>query len=210
MSMIPRPAAQSVSSGRKLALFISLLLSACSQGATATASESDISFDFSADPAEVILRITYIGGMTGINPAYSLFGDGRLEFRKEDVSGNAVERYDISLDYSQMHEMISIAVASNLVDTSTEDVVASLKALTSRGVAPRVKDGPDVIFEISLASYSRAGGEPGPRSNKIAMHSPVYLYRFYETEELRGYARIMELMRRYQSIASYRAKREEK
>ena len=179
------------------AVAISLLLSACGQGATATAGESDVSFDFSADPAEVILRITYLGGMTGINPAYSLFGDGRLEFRKEDIRGNVVETYDISLDYHQMHEMISIAVASNLVDTSTEDVASSLKALTARGVAPTVEDGADADFEISLTSYSRAGRELGPINNRISMHSPAYLSRFYKTRELRGYSSIIELIRKY-------------
>ncbi len=197
MSRIPEPTAQALSNRRAPALLITLLLTACSQGAAATANEDDIEFNFSADPSVEIVCITYIGGMTGINPAYSLFGDGRLEFRKENVDGEVLETFDTRLTFNQMVELINIAATSNLAEATTEEVEASLKALRSDGLAPQLEDGADAVFEISLTSYSRAGLDPGPVDNKIVMHSPAYLSRFYKVEEFVGFASIMKLIRNY-------------
>ncbi len=183
---------------RLIAFFV--ILWACVE-VTSQPVGADVCFTFSADPGEVVLLVTSRGGMVGVHSTFTLYGDGRLEYRHEGIDGTLHEKYDFHLDYSEMEKLLRLAVDHSLLDATEKDIENKVKALRPDGRLPNITDGVVVVFEVTLTSYRTTGGERGKTTNKIRLPEPTYLSRYYNIPELHGLAAILGQMSDYRRLA---------
>jgi hypothetical protein len=164
--------------------------------------EDSIKLSFSADPTVAVLYVTYRGGLTGTNSKFLLYGDGRLEYRREGKSGILHEGYEFFLDYSEVEEILMLAAEHNLAEVSNEEIENKIKLRSADGRIPKITDAADMFLRISLTSYVREGEDYGAVRNEIWAHSPTYMLRFYpDIEELQGLADIAKKMKAFQRLA---------
>lgn len=182
--------------------YIQVLMLFCYIGQPLWASSPEnLNFTFSADPGEAVLRVLYDKTMTGINFSFTLYGDGRLEYKSFDIHGNVYEEFNFSLEFSDMKALLNVVAEHNLVEASRGDIEKKVRALHQRGRLPRLVDAGDMTIETSLTSYKRNGHEQGPSANSVTLHAPAALSREYDLTELQGFAKINELMSRYRKLA---------
>lgn len=163
--------------------------------------ENSSNFSFSADPGEVVLFVAYRGGMLGVEPSFTLYGDGRLQYRSQGFSGTLYEEYQFSLSYQEMEEILQLVVNHGLIDASREGIDRKLRQLRPSRDLPKVIDGSDMSIRISLESYGRDGKQLGAVSNEITINSPSALSRHYDIEELHGCAALEERMMQFWRLA---------
>lgn len=179
-----------------LAGLLFLLLAVSSGRTKAEVRESQAKFGFSTDPTDLVLLLTYSGGLSGAHPVYELYGDGRLEYRYESIDGKILEKYDTRIQFGEMREIIQDLINHGLIESSTSDILAKIKSRNARGSIPYVTDSAVTILEVNLTSYVRDNQEIGPIHRQITIESSAHLYRMYpEILELEGLFKIANRLR---------------
>lgn len=167
----------------------------------ATSPEEGLRLTFSADPGESILRVAYEGGTSGMKFSFTLYGDGRLEYKSSDIHGNSYEDISLFIDFKQMDDLLRLVARYNLVESTRGDVERRLMQTHKRGRLPWITDAGSMTIEVSLTSYRRNGRQQGAMTNSITLHAPVILSEQYDLEELRGCAEINDRMIEFRRLA---------
>jgi len=159
-------------------------------------------FTLSTDPEEEILKVGHYGRDTTNYREFTLYGDQRLR-RTQRVNTPESEFQEVELEYSEVVELVRLAVIVGLVDTNQGDLQQRIRdaeiALSKRHQKPGEPlihlippvDSPRSDFSIRLSSFAGSGAT----TNRLTLEGLGPLAeRFPEIEELNGWLLIGKLV----------------
>ena len=159
-------------------------------------------FDFTTDPSIAVLQLRSDGGMSGIGTVYSLYGDGKLVWRRigkfspetelvETFEGYGVtQRHEATLSFEEMQALVGVAVETGLAVATPEDIESQMASGRSN-----TSDLGDMVFELHLESLAGTSGEAVPLNQELRLHAPTAAARqFPEITQLQGLKRIHEAL----------------
>lgn len=180
----------------------------CSVRLFAAPAENEVNFTFSADPGKVVLVYSSYGANTGIETIFTLYGNGRLEYRSVAHPGELrlpepLLQDEFLVEYHEMEELLRLVIDHGLSEASAESVQDKVKALTS-GRPPLEIDCGYSTIEISLTTYSRGKQEYGAVHNSITLFCPTLRSRRYNLKEYHGFRLLSERLRVFYTLAEER------
>jgi len=176
--------------GRRFRLGVSLLL-LCLWSGSLHGADGDAEFTFSADPGALVFLYSSFATNTGVERTFSLFGDGRLEYRLLVHSGEQASaithRAETSyLEYLEMEGILQLAIDHNLMETTSRAIREEVLRI-NYGNPPLEIDCGYSTVEIYLTEFSRGGDIRSPAVNKITIFCPILQARNYGLPEHEGF-----------------------
>lgn len=159
-------------------------------------------FSFSSDPTEEILIVQFIGGNRGINPAFFLYGDGRLEIREQTMRGQVFSKEEVKLSYQEMHDLIALAVSSGLAELSSEEIRQSMLARRKGRGLPILSDAADLRITLRLTSLgTNEDGESAAVDTTVLVRAPKLMLRYIpDLRPLTGAAALLDTLMQYGEV----------
>ena len=154
---------------------------------------AEATFSISTSAEVVVLRLHDSAGMVPESSTIEVFGDGRVTQFTSSLNPDAAKTRAIRRTPAEIEALVRIAVEHGLLESSTEHLRSLLGASSSTGVLEieRFQDAGEMILEIAVESYERAGAQRGPLHKTLKYQAPGGLHHLHpEVSEFAGLAEI--------------------
>ncbi len=115
-------------------------------------------FTFSDEPGSLVLYVSSTSVMTGTTRAMSVYGDGKIELRKERrASGTILGSFDVQVERVEVELLLQIAVDHGLVDWDPASIrVRQMR--TGKSQTAGADDSSSIDLIVTLESYGDRQG----------------------------------------------------